>query len=296
MIKDRRFIISGAFSVFFYFALIIIIFIYLDKKNTNIKLQQSISKPKELNSSTFQSLTTPPETIKTIQKIDNSEIREGIYFLGNLDKKQKIDIQKKKKELLKEKAILAKKQRLKKQRLKKRREIKRRKDREAKKRRKKKKELRIKREKEKLKQKKLKEKKALKRKKELEKKKKTTKDLFQNLKTSKPKDNYLKITDGHGSGKNNSNSKGIKNAYISKITDTLTSGFPEQSSFAGEEITIRLIIDPSGDFIFKILKYSKNEEFNESMRRYLEQLKSIGLGKHKNRSAYKFNIIFVAKD
>lgn len=274
MIRNRRFITTGIFSVFLYISLIITIFLYLNHKNS--KLKPKIYVP----------------------KVDNS-----ISVSLNTPIVKKMNIQKKKEELLKENAI--KRERQKESRRKKARELKKREEKKRKKAKIKKEKERLKKKRlkaKKLREKKLKEKKALKRKKELQKKKRElekkikTKNLFKNLKTKKPKENHLKISDKKSNSKQDNKAKGIKNAYIAKITETLTTGFPEQSSFAGEEITIRLMIDPSGDFIFKILKYSNNEEFNESMRRYLEQLQSIGLGKHKNRGAYKFNIIFVAKD
>jgi protein TonB len=89
--------------------------------------------------------------------------------------------------------------------------------------------------------------------------------------------------------------KGTKNAYWALVTDKLM-GWPAQSEYAGEKAKVWMKINPDGHFIFKIVSFSKNSNFNEGLRSYLKQLNRFGLGKHKAKRAYEINVDFIATD
>jgi protein TonB len=89
--------------------------------------------------------------------------------------------------------------------------------------------------------------------------------------------------------------KGTKNAYWALVSDKLM-GWPAQSEYAGEKAKVWMKINPDGHFIFKIVTFSKNSDFNEGLRSYLKQLNRFGLGKHKAKRAYEINVDFIATD
>jgi len=87
---------------------------------------------------------------------------------------------------------------------------------------------------------------------------------------------------------------GIVNRYFAKVQNKLR-GWPAQSNFAGEKVSVELTIYSSGLFTYKILHRSINPQFNESLKNYLEQLKRIGFGAHSNPKPYKIIVDFIAK-
>ena len=94
--------------------------------------------------------------------------------------------------------------------------------------------------------------------------------------------------------KNVNKSSGIENAYFAKIQNSLK-GWPAQNNFVGEKIRVELTVYASGMFDYKILSRSLNPEFNNALKRYLEQLKRFGFGPHKNPKPYKIIVEFIAK-
>lgn len=87
---------------------------------------------------------------------------------------------------------------------------------------------------------------------------------------------------------------GVEDAYKSKVKSILQ-GWPAQSSYAGERAKISFIIQPNGDFDFKITQPSANEEFNQGLVQYLKQLQKVGFGPHAGSRAYLFDVNFIAE-
>jgi protein TonB len=153
----------------------------------------------------------------------------------------------------------------------------------------------------------------------LTKPKKKALDLFANVKTSKkknlivvsdkpiktvPKNDLIKVTDKPISASERINSSlrnqkssdsGVEDAYLAKVQSMLE-GWPAQSEYAGEKVKVLLLIDPTGGFEFKVKSASNNENFNSGLIEYLEQLQTIGFGRHKGARTYKFEAEFIAKE
>jgi len=123
-----------------------------------------------------------------------------------------------------------------------------------------------------------------------------TSSLFKNL-PSGIKDDKPENKPAGKSGKSVkkvNKSSGIENAYFAKIQNTLK-GWPAQNNFVGEKIKVELTVYASGMFDYKILSRSFNPEFNNALKRYLEQLKRFGFGPHHNPKPYKIIVEFIAK-
>jgi len=153
----------------------------------------------------------------------------------------------------------------------------------------------------------------------LTKPKKKALDLFANVKTPKkkklievtdkpiktaPKNNLIKMTDKPISASERisssikvqqSSDSGVENAYLAKVQSMLE-GWPAQSEYAGEKVKVLLHIDPTGGFEFKLKTASNNENFNTGLIEYLEQLQTIGFGRHKGARTYQFEAEFIAKE
>ena len=153
----------------------------------------------------------------------------------------------------------------------------------------------------------------------LTKPKKKALDLFANVKTPKkknlieltdkpikrvPKNNLIEVTEKPISASERISSSlklqknrdsGVENAYFSKVQSILE-GWPAQSDYAGEKATVVLYIKPSGEFEFKVLTASNIEAFNTGLIAFLEQLQSIGFGRHKGERTYQFEAEFIAKE
>jgi protein TonB len=143
------------------------------------------------------------------------------------------------------------------------------------------------------------------------KKKPEPKSLFDNVDTDKPKvdekqevaeesvEQKEKISENKkksDSLKNVKNSDmGVVDAYKAKIEKKLQD-WPAQSEFAGETLVMRLKIYPDGTFEFKILTPSNNEDFNNGLVQYLQQLQRIGFDSHSNGKPYEFDVEFIAKE
>ncbi len=149
--------------------------------------------------------------------------------------------------------------------------------------------------------------------------KKKALDLFANVKTPKkknlitvsdkpikttPKNDLIKVTEKpisaseriSSSLKNQKSSdSGVENAYLAKVQSMLE-GWPAQSEYAGEKIKVILYINPTGFFEFKLKTTSNNQNFNEGLTGYLEQLQDIGFGRHKGERTYQFEAEFIAKE
>ncbi len=109
---------------------------------------------------------------------------------------------------------------------------------------------------------------------------------------------FSSITDKSSLNKNSVDKKegegrGEINRYLAKIEKRLRS-WPAQRDFAGEEIDVRLKIYPNGKFDYKIMKYSRNSEFNNALISYLDDLKRFGFGPHKGGRAYEIEVEFIA--
>ncbi len=145
---------------------------------------------------------------------------------------------------------------------------------------------------------------------------KNTSDLFANIKSDKPIASALKtklaskpsvstatkIPQSRSSVASELISKefnkkgdaGVEDAYKSKVKSILQ-GWPAQSSYAGERAKISFVIQPNGDFDFKIIQPSANEEFNQGLVQYLKQLQRVGFGPHAGSRAYLFDVNFIAE-
>ncbi|MBN2825020.1 MAG: TonB C-terminal domain-containing protein [Campylobacterales bacterium] len=121
-------------------------------------------------------------------------------------------------------------------------------------------------------------------------------DLFSDIKTNKPaeKKNVIKTSDKPSTPKQSSG-KGEEAAYLKKIYSKLEDGIPMDEQFIGCEVSIKLIIDKSGDFRFQVVRYDSNTEYNDIIIRYLEQLQSLGLPRHTSSKPYEWKFELVAK-
>jgi len=153
----------------------------------------------------------------------------------------------------------------------------------------------------------------------LTKPKKKALDPFANVKTPKkknliqvsdkpiksvPKNNLIKVTEKPMSASERissslkvqkSSDSGVENAYLAKVQSMLE-GWPAQSEYAGEKVKVLLLIDPTGGFEFKLKTASSNENFNIGLMEYLEQLQTIGFGRHRGERTYQFEAEFIAKE
>ena len=151
------------------------------------------------------------------------------------------------------------------------------------------------------------------------KKKNSARNLFANVKApkkkniikvsdkpvkTKPKSSLIKVTDNPKSASQRINSSlknqkssdsGVENAYLAKVQSMLE-GWPAQSEYAGEKVKVILYINPTGFFEFKLKTVSNNQNFNEGLTGYLEQLQDIGFGRHKGERTYQFEAEFIAKE
>ncbi|HHD74312.1 MAG TPA: hypothetical protein ENL00_00605 [Nitratifractor sp.] len=133
-------------------------------------------------------------------------------------------------------------------------------------------------------------------------KKPDTQKLFQHIPKKLNKSNPSSAKSSSSSASGNSGksihkvnkSTGIVNKYFAKIQNKLR-GWPAQSNFAGEKVSVELTVYSSGLFTYRILHRSVNPEFNASLKRYLEQLKRFGFGPHSNPKPYKIIVDFIAK-
>ncbi len=145
---------------------------------------------------------------------------------------------------------------------------------------------------------------------------KKTSELFSKIKTEekklkmqitdKPiksvtKKNIIKISEKHLSASERVSStlkmsdSGVENAYFAKVQSMLED-WPAQSDFAGEKATVILYIEPSGRFKFRIKSGSSIEDFNTGLMGFLEQLQTIGFGRHNAGRTYEFEAEFIAKE
>ena len=151
------------------------------------------------------------------------------------------------------------------------------------------------------------------------KKRNKAKDLFANVKTpkkkniinisdkpikTKPKNNLIKVTENKKTASERindslkdqkSSDSGVESAYLAKVQSMLE-GWPAQSEYAGEKVKVILYINPTGFFEFKLKTASNNQDFNEGLTEYLEQLQDIGFGRHKGQKTYQFEAEFIAKE
>lgn len=89
--------------------------------------------------------------------------------------------------------------------------------------------------------------------------------------------------------------RGIENAYFALIEEKLK-GWPAQSDYAGEKAKVWIKVQPSGQFVFKVITASSNPDFNTGLVAYLEQLQRIGFGRHNAKRAYELNVEFIATE
>jgi len=118
-------------------------------------------------------------------------------------------------------------------------------------------------------------------------KKVETKKLFSSINSNKQTTKTAKKKKSNGEG------NGVLNRYLASIEKRLR-GWPAQSNFAGEEIDVRLKIYPSGQFDYKVMRYSDNQAFNDALISYLEQLRRYGFDPHSGNRAYEIEVKFIA--
>ncbi len=134
------------------------------------------------------------------------------------------------------------------------------------------------------------------------------KNLFSSIDTkrpskSPPKESRVKhnssvadrIKNTHQSGRvsNRNRERGVENAYIAKVQRRL-SNWHAQSNYKGESAKIKLVIKSSGHFRFTIL-HSSSGSLSSGLREFLNQLNSMGLGRHNRSTPYNINVTFRAK-
>lgn len=95
--------------------------------------------------------------------------------------------------------------------------------------------------------------------------------------------------------KSNNSDKGVENAYIASVEEKLK-GWPAQANYAGEEISVLIMIAPNGSFRFKVKKLSNNSDFNNALIVYLKQLQSIGFEPQTYGNPYVVDVNFVATE
>lgn len=88
---------------------------------------------------------------------------------------------------------------------------------------------------------------------------------------------------------------GIENAYFAKV-EKILQNWPSQSEFAGETVKVWLKLYSNGTFEFRVLSASNNQDFNNGLVQYLQQLQKIGFEPHQNSKPYELNVEFVAKE
>ena len=92
-----------------------------------------------------------------------------------------------------------------------------------------------------------------------------------------------------------SSDSGVESEYLAYVQSMLE-GWPAQSEYAGEKVKVLLQINPTGFFEFKVKSASNNQDFNDGLIEYLEQLQEIGFGRHKGKRTYQFEAEFIAKE
>ena len=88
---------------------------------------------------------------------------------------------------------------------------------------------------------------------------------------------------------------GIENAYLAMIEEKLKE-WPAQSEYAGEKARVKIKVEPSGRFTYRLISASGNELFNSGLTAYLDQLQRIGFGPHKGNRPYDLDVEFIAKE
>jgi len=124
-----------------------------------------------------------------------------------------------------------------------------------------------------------------------------TQKLFKNLPSSltKSQNEHHAISGKSGQSLRKVNKdRGVVNRYFANVQNKLK-GWPAQSDFAGERVSVQLTVYSTGLFDYKILHKSINPAFNSSLQNYLEQLKRIGFGPHSNPTPYKIIVDFIAR-
>jgi len=95
--------------------------------------------------------------------------------------------------------------------------------------------------------------------------------------------------------KRDDSDRGVENAYIASVQERLR-GWPAQSNFAGEQISVQIRIHPDGSFEFKVQRLSNNSQFNDALITYLKQLQSIGLDPQSYGNPYEIDVKFTATE
>ncbi|NPA64159.1 MAG: TonB C-terminal domain-containing protein, partial [Epsilonproteobacteria bacterium] len=69
--------------------------------------------------------------------------------------------------------------------------------------------------------------------------------------------------------------EGVVDPYLQKVYRILYENWMPSQLSAGNWAKVRIVIDEEGDFFYQVLQWSKNEAFNDELRRYLEYLETI---------------------
>ncbi|NEW61299.1 hypothetical protein GSY74_08385 [Sulfurovum sp. bin170] len=104
-----------------------------------------------------------------------------------------------------------------------------------------------------------------------------------------------RIRNTHQSGavSNRNRERGVENAYIAKVQRRLNN-WHAQSNYKGQSAKIKLVIKSSGHFRFTILN-SSSGSLSSGLKDFLNQLNSMGLGRHDKSTPYNINVTFRAK-
>jgi TolA protein len=138
--------------------------------------------------------------------------------------------------------------------------------------------------------------------------KERAKNLFSSVDTqtpskSPPKESRVRHTSSvadrikntHQSGRvsDRNRERGVENAYIAKVQRRLNN-WHAQSNYKGESAKIKLVIKSSGHFRFTILR-SSSGSLSAGLTEFMNQLNSMGLGRHDRSTPYNINVTFRAK-
>jgi protein TonB len=88
-------------------------------------------------------------------------------------------------------------------------------------------------------------------------------------------------------------SSGIYDPFIGKIQDILSEKWAETLyTVTGANAQVEIIIDNSGDFSYYIVSLSYNNDFNEKLKNFLEEMKGEIFPPYEGAGFFKFNTIF----
>ncbi len=90
--------------------------------------------------------------------------------------------------------------------------------------------------------------------------------------------------------------QGEVDAYMSKLYEILYGSWQPEALYAGSKATVRLRIEPDGNFRYRLVVPSDNQGFNESLIEYLDNLQRTKLPPHKRERSLDIDVEFKAKE